>query len=32
MVFHVTLEHAEDGWIVAECPAVSRKAKTKKMP
>lgn len=22
MVFHVTLETAEDGWIVAECPAL----------
>ncbi|MGQ9779847.1 MAG: type II toxin-antitoxin system HicB family antitoxin [Bacillota bacterium] len=22
MVFHVRLEHAEDGWIVAECPAL----------
>ena len=22
MVFHVSLEHAEDGWIVAECPAL----------
>lgn len=22
MVFHVTLEKAEDGWIVAECPAL----------
>jgi predicted RNase H-like HicB family nuclease len=22
MVFHVTLEQAEDGWIVAECPAL----------
>ena len=22
MVFHVTLEHAEDGWVVAECPAL----------
>ena len=22
MVFHVTLERAEDGWIVAECPAL----------
>lgn len=22
MTFHVTLEHAEDGWIVAECPAL----------
>ena len=21
MIFHVTLEQAEDGWIVAECPA-----------
>jgi len=21
MIFHVRLEHAEDGWIVAECPA-----------
>jgi predicted RNase H-like HicB family nuclease len=21
MMFHVTLEPAEDGWIVAECPA-----------
>jgi predicted RNase H-like HicB family nuclease len=22
MLFHVTLEYAEDGWIVAECPAL----------
>lgn len=22
MLFHVTLEKAEDGWIVAECPAL----------
>jgi predicted RNase H-like HicB family nuclease len=22
MVFHVTLELAEDGWFVAECPAL----------
>jgi predicted RNase H-like HicB family nuclease len=22
MLFHVTLEAAEDGWIVAECPAL----------
>ena len=22
MLFHVTLENAEDGWIVAECPAL----------
>ncbi len=22
MVFHVTLTNAEDGWIVAECPAL----------
>jgi predicted RNase H-like HicB family nuclease len=22
MVFHVTLEHAEDGWVVVECPAL----------
>ena len=22
MIFHVTLERAEDGWIVAECPAM----------
>jgi predicted RNase H-like HicB family nuclease len=22
MVFHVTLTEAEDGWIVAECPAL----------
>ena len=22
MIFLVTLEHAEDGWIVAECPAL----------
>ena len=21
MIFHITLEKAEDGWIVAECPA-----------
>jgi len=21
-IFHVTLEHAEDGWIVVECPAL----------
>jgi len=23
MLFHVTLEQAEDGWIVAECPALT---------
>jgi predicted RNase H-like HicB family nuclease len=23
MLFHVTLEQAEDGWIVVECPALS---------
>lgn len=22
MIFHVTMESAEDGWIVAECPAL----------
>lgn len=22
MIFHVTLEYAEDGWVVAECPAL----------
>ena len=22
MVFHVKIEHAEDGWIVVECPAL----------
>lgn len=22
MLFHVTLEHAEDGWRVVECPAL----------
>ncbi|MGH9395608.1 MAG: type II toxin-antitoxin system HicB family antitoxin [Terriglobia bacterium] len=22
MVFHVTLKKAEDGWLVAECPAL----------
>ncbi|MGC1870408.1 MAG: type II toxin-antitoxin system HicB family antitoxin [Acidobacteriaceae bacterium] len=22
MIFHVSLKHAEDGWIVAECPAL----------
>jgi predicted RNase H-like HicB family nuclease len=22
MMFHVTMEQAEDGWIVAECPAL----------
>jgi predicted RNase H-like HicB family nuclease len=22
MIFHVTLESAEDGWLVAECPAL----------
>jgi predicted RNase H-like HicB family nuclease len=22
MIFHVSLETAEDGWIVAECPAL----------
>lgn len=22
MIFHVKLEQAEDGWIVAECPAL----------
>jgi hypothetical protein len=25
MLFHVILEQAEDGWIVAECPAASLK-------
>lgn len=33
MIFHITLEQAEDGWIVAECPAlpgVYLKEKTKK--
>jgi predicted RNase H-like HicB family nuclease len=24
MIFHDTLEPAEDGWIVAECPALPR--------
>ena len=22
MIFHVTVEQAEDGWMVAECPAL----------
>jgi predicted RNase H-like HicB family nuclease len=22
MIFHVTLEEAEDGWVVVECPAL----------
>ena len=22
MIFHVTLEHAEDGWVVVQCPAL----------
>ena len=22
LIFHVTLERAEDGWVVAECPAL----------
>ncbi len=22
MIFHATLEQAEDGWVVAECPAL----------
>ena len=22
MIFRVTLEHEEDGWVVAECPAL----------
>ena len=22
MIFHVTLDHAEDGWVVVECPAL----------
>ena len=22
MIFHVKLEHAEDGWVVAACPAL----------
>ncbi len=22
MIFHITLTNAEDGWIVAECPAL----------
>ena len=22
MLFHVVVEHAEDGWIVVECPAL----------
>jgi len=22
MIFHVTMEQAEDGWIVVECPAL----------
>jgi predicted RNase H-like HicB family nuclease len=22
MIFHIALEEAEDGWIVAECPAL----------
>ena len=24
MLFHVTLEKSEDGWVVAECPALPR--------
>ena len=23
MIFHITLSKAEDGWIVAECPALT---------
>ncbi|MBI5216413.1 MAG: type II toxin-antitoxin system HicB family antitoxin [Ignavibacteriae bacterium] len=22
MIFHITLQQAEDGWVVAECPAL----------
>jgi predicted RNase H-like HicB family nuclease len=22
MMFHVTLDHGEDGWVTAECPAL----------
>ena len=22
MIFHVTLEEAEDGWVIVECPAL----------
>ncbi|MBV5309233.1 type II toxin-antitoxin system HicB family antitoxin [Chromatium okenii] len=22
MMFHILLEHTEDGWVVAECPAL----------
>jgi predicted RNase H-like HicB family nuclease len=22
MIFHVTREHSEDGWVVVECPAL----------
>ena len=22
MIFHVAMEHAEDGWVVVECPAL----------
>jgi len=22
MIFHVKIEHAEDGWLVVECPAL----------
>jgi predicted RNase H-like HicB family nuclease len=22
MMFHITIEQAEDGWLVAECPAL----------
>lgn len=22
MIFHITIEEAEDGWLVAECPAL----------
>ena len=22
VIFHVALEHAEDGWVVVECPAL----------
>ncbi len=22
MIFHIVLEHTDDGWVVAECPAL----------
>lgn len=35
MIFHVLMEPAEDGWIVAECPALpgcASQVPTKKKP